>query len=842
LNAPVATYRVQVNQDFNFDKLKQIVPYLNQLGISHIYSSPIFQAKEGSSHGYDIVDPNQISNNLGGQAAFDSLMHEVSSYGLKWMQDIVPNHQSYSSENKMIYDLLKNGKRSEYYSYFDIDWNNPSKRLKNKILAPFLNEPYVQNLKKRRIFLTDNDGLKINYNNMTFPINKQVGTKTEQEIDLVNSDPSLLDKLLSKQFYALAYWMVAFKQINYRRFFDIIDLIGVQVEDLSVLENTHRLIFELANSGLISALRVDHIDGLYDPQQYLNRIRETLPEVFLLVEKVLTDKEQLPTSWPIQGSTGYDFLNVINNLFIQNGNERQIDSYYKGFSGNTQPFSDQLYDCKKLVIETYFLGDIKNLARLINCSLTKVDRKKITLQAMQQALVELIACFPVYRGYAKAGKLVYEPFIEALSQAINRNPHLTKELDSISNILQRSQTSPQALHAIMRLQQFTGAVMAKGLEDTTFYRYNMFISANEVGGNPERLGCSKAEFHDFILDRQNNWPFSLNATSSHDTKRGEDVRARLNVISEIPEEFEKSLVDWSKTNEGIKRRFNGKLAPNRNEEIYLYQMLLGAYPSTANEKPQFTNRIKMHMIKALREAKQNSNWLYPNKLYETAVECFIEQILSNDNFMEAFLPLQQKISFYGFFNSLSQVLLKMTCPGIPDFYQGTELWDLNMVDPDNRRPVNYIVRQQALNEIAKLGPSRAQILLESSCNEKAKLYLIYKILSLRRKTKQLFDEGKYTPLEVKGAHKDCVVAFMREKNDLTTVVIAPRFLTRVIEPNTAWRSADWADTLISLPRSKHSNFTNILTGQRINPQPDKLYIKEILGDFPVSLLFGGNQV
>lgn len=839
MNAPVATYRVQLNQDFNFDKLKQIVPYLNQLGISHIYSSPIFQAKEGSSHGYDIVDPNQISTNLGGQAAFDSLMHEVSSYGLKWMQDIVPNHQSYSPENKMIYDLLKNGPCSEYNSYFDIDWDHPSRRLKNKVLAPFLTEPYIQSLKKGYISLTEENNLEINHNKTTFPINKQVGTKTKQEIERIDSNLLLLKKLLSEQFYSLAYWKVALKQINYRRFFDIIDLIGVQVENPSVLENTHRLIFELANSGRFSALRVDHIDGLCDPEGYLNRIRETLPEVFLLVEKILTGKEQLPTSWPIQGSTGYDFLNVINNLFIQKGNERQINSFYKGFSGNTQPFSDQLYNCKRLIIENYFLGDIKNLVRLIY-SLTKVECEKITTQAMQQALVVLLACFPVYRGYVNFGKSAYEPFIEALRQARDKTPELTNELSAISNVLQRSQTSPKALHAIMRLQQFTGAVMAKGLEDTTFYRYNRFISANEVGGNPEKLGCSKAEFHNFILERQRSWPFSLNATSSHDTKRGEDTRARLNVISEIPEEFANSLVDWSKTNQVCKRRFNGKLAPDRNEEIYLYQMLLGAYPSTADEKPEFINRIKMHMIKALREAKQNSNWLSPNTFYETAVECFIEQILSNKDFMEAFLPLQQKIAFYGFFTSLSQVLLKMTCPGVPDFYQGTELWDLNMVDPDNRRPVNYLIRQQALNEIAKLEPSRAQSLLGSSCNVKAKLYLIYKILNLRQKSKQLFDEGTYMPLEVKGEHKDYVVAFMREKNDLTTVVIAPRFLTRVIEPNTAWRSADWADTAICLSSSKHSNFTNTLTGQKINS--DKIYIKEILGDFPVAVLFGGDQI
>jgi len=841
LNVPVATYRVQLNADFNFDNLKQIVPYLNQLGISHIYASPIFQAKKGSGHGYDIVDPNQISSDLGGQAAFESLMGEVSAYGLKWMQDIVPNHQSYSLENKMIYDLLQNGITSQYNAYFDVDWNHPSKKLKNKILAPFLTEPYIESMKKRRFCLKNEDGVKIKYLNMAFPVNKQASIRTREEIDRVNNDVTLLDKLLSEQYYSLVYWLLALKEINYRRFFDIIDLIGIRVENPSVLENTHRLVFKLTSSNQFSALRLDHIDGLYDPEQYLQKIRENLPDAFILVEKILMGNEQLPASWPIQGSTGYDFLNVTNKLFIQRGSEKQIDGFYQGFSGNYKEFSDLIYECKKLVINKYFLGDAKNLSRLINHSLAKVGYGKVSTQAMCQAVVELLACFQVYRGYVAAGKPIFEQFTKAINQAKNKKPDLIKELSLLSVLADKSGTSQQALHAIMRLQQFTGAIMAKGLEDTVFYRYNRFISANEVGGSPARLGCSKEEFHDFILERQRNWRFSLNATSSHDTKRGEDVRARLNVISEIPDEFARSLMKWAKINLDSKQRVNGKLSPNRNEEYYLYQTLIGSYPWIEEEKMDFAQRLKLHMIKALREAKENSDWINPNKQYESSVEAFIEHILKDQNFMERFLQLQRKVSFFGFLNSLSQVLIKMTCPGVPDFYQGTEFWDLNMVDPDNRRSVNYQIRQKALTEIKLLDTQETSSLCESPGNAKAKIYLIYKTLGFRQKTKPLFDEGAYIPIVIKGAHKDCIIAFMRKKNGLSAIVVATRFLTHVIAPDANWKRADWADTILIIPNSEPSNFNNLLTGKEIKTQNGRLFIKDILAGFPVALLFGVNR-
>ncbi len=838
MKVPVATYRVQLNKMFNFDSLKQLLPYLSQLGISHIYASPIFGSKKGSTHGYDIVDPNQISDELGGRAAFESLIYEVSGYGLEWMQDIVPNHQSYSLENKMIYDLMQKGPFSKFYDFFDVDWNNPASWLKSRILAPFLAEPYSDCLKKGLISLVDENGLKVRYNGITFPVNTSSNAAEVKRY----TDPAILKKFLSQQFYALAYWKIALKQINYRRFFDIIDLIGVCVENKDVFETTHRLIFELTSLGKFSTLRVDHIDGLYDPEEYLKRLRAKFPNRYMIVEKILSGNEQMQTSWPIQGTTGYEFINFLNNLFIKRDNEPQVDAFYKEFTGNTQTFSDLLYDCKKAVTKDYFLGDIENLARLINETLGQANYgKRFSDESLRKAVMELLACLPVYRTYNSPQKQDFKPFKLALILAKQKNEHLSEEWASFDYLLEQSQSSPEALHAIMRLQQFTGAVMAKGLEDTAFYRYSRFLSANEVGCNPARLGCSREEFHEFIGHRQRNWPFSLNATSTHDTKRGEDVRARLNVISEIPAMFEMGVMDWAKINAAKKKRINGKVAPGRSEEYYLYQTLLGTFPWELTEKPEFTDRLKLHMIKALREAKQNSNWLLPNLPYEQAVSTFAEDILNSEDFLQSFLPLQQKIAFYGFFNSLSQTLLKAACPGIPDFYQGTELWDLNLVDPDNRRPVNFQKRQEVLSKIAELVPSKAPSLLKSHSDGKAKLYAIYKALELRRKLKELFNEGTYLPLAVNGASKSNVVAFMRNKGSFSVIVVVPRFVSGLIKAQDAWASAKWADTSISLPQAAPSIWKDVFTDAPIRSEAGWLPVKDVLGAFPVALLLGGLQ-
>jgi len=406
LKAPLATYRVQLNRGFGFSDLKSVVPYLADLGVSHIYASPIFKARAGSTHGYDVVDPNVINEELGGKTAFEELINEASVYGLGWIQDIVPNHAAYSLENKRVVDIMQNGIQSRFSRFFDVDWNHPSHQLNGRILTPFLGKELADCLKQKELTLAfDKEGFKICYGDLEFPLNNSSIQELLQEDDLkgvvkqINYNPAALTSLLSKQFYALTYWRNAFKEINYRRFFDLLDLIGVQVEEPTVFEETHRLIFELLFNGKVSGLRVDHVDGLYNPEEYLQTLRSKNPEIYILIEKILLDNEDLPDSWPIQGSTGYDFVNQINGLFIKQTNEAAIDQIYKWFTDNTQAFGELLFECKNLVIETYFWGDINNLARLISQTMLKLGDNQFDPAKMPNAIATLIACFPVYRTY-----------------------------------------------------------------------------------------------------------------------------------------------------------------------------------------------------------------------------------------------------------------------------------------------------------------------------------------------------------------------------------------------------------------------------------------------------------
>jgi (1->4)-alpha-D-glucan 1-alpha-D-glucosylmutase len=756
LKPPTATYRVQLNSAFTFADLKAVLPYLRDLGVSHVYASPIFQAKTKSTHGYDIVNPNVINPELGGREGFLDLMREVQACGLGWLQDIVPNHAAYSLQNPWIRNMLSHGTHSHFSGYFDIDWNYPNHRLQGKLLVPFLTEPLAKTLEEGKIRLVHNEEYRITYGELAFPLSPQTQhrlgkTPIPQTLQEYNQNPKLLSSLLQTQPYLLTYWKTALRHLNYRRFFDIIDLIGVRMENPPAFEDTHRLVLELAKQGCFLGLRVDHIDGLYDPAAYLEALRRRLPDAYLVVEKILTGDEQLPPSWQVEGTTGYDFLNQVNGVFIQAKNEAAIDGFYRQFTGDTQPFSETVYASKKAVLEASFRGDIENLARLLSQTLHQLGyRKPLGQGALYAAVEEMLACFPVYRSYLDSQTPNAEPFTAVLKSAQEKQPQIVGAFSALTWLFQKSANSPPALHALMRLQQFTGAIMAKGFEDTALYRYGKFLSLNEVGGDPAQFGTSTKQFHAFNKLRQQHWPLTLNASSTHDTKRGEDMRARLNVLSEIPAEFTASVQRWAELSKSLKQKVDGEPAPDRAEEYFLYQTLLGAYPTNPTAQQQFPSRIAAYMVKALREAKRHSNWLNPNLPYETAVTAFTNGLLSNHDFLEVFLPLQQKVAFYGVYNSLSQTLLKITCPGIPDFYQGSELWDLALVDPDNRRPIDYTQRQTLLKEVTQIQPSKVPNLLKNSADGKIKLYLIQRALRCRRELHAVFEEGEYVPLAVRG--------------------------------------------------------------------------------------------
>lgn len=848
MNVPVATYRIQLNSAFDFEDLKKTLPYLSKLGVSHIYASPIFQAKKGSAHGYDVTDSNAISQELGGRAGFEDLRRQVTAFGLHWLQDIVPNHASYSLQNRQIYDLMEKGPRSKHSFFFDVDWNNPTAWLKGKILAPFLEAPFSECVKTGQLRLVFNRGFKINYRGLEFPLNTAASKKLlknasiTQVLENYNRNPERLANLLSNQFYALKHWKTALKRINYRRFFDITDLIGQRMEDPRVFEASHRLIFELAESGTFSALRIDHIDGLFNPQAYLEGLREKLPNTYLLVEKILTGDEQLPDEWPIEGTTGYEFLNRVNNLFVNQRNDAEFTSLYTNFTGYTQPFAELLYECKKTVVENYFLGEATNLTRLIERTLRGIGYgRRFSRVGLRGAVVELLACCPVYRSYLNERQGSDGFFRTALEEARRRVPNLSEELDAIAFLLDKRAGSPTALQALMRLQQFTGSVMAKGFEDTALYRYNRLLSLNEVGSNPVQFGISTAKFHEFNTSRQQKHPLTLNALSTHDTKRGEDARARLNVLSEIPDEFNRNLQKWTKQNTEMRIKVKGRFAPDKNEEYFLYQTLLGSYPWQLSEDEDYTSRVKAQMVKALREAKTHSNWLSPNLPYEKAVAEFTEKILQNQTFLEDFLPLQQKIANFGFFNTLAQTVLKITCPGVPDFYQGSELWDLNLVDPDNRRPVSFQKRRRLLWDIADLEPHKAETLLTDPSDGKAKLYVIHKSLMLRRRMKEFLEQATYLPIAAEGKRRGSVVSFAREKGGAFMVVVVPRFLTGALEANQPWRTLDWADTALRLPADAPTRWRNVFTDDTVHASIGQLGLGDVLRDFPVALLLGGER-
>ena len=837
MEVPAATYRVQLNREFGFEKLEGILPYLSRLGVSHIYSSPIMQASPGSTHCYDVTDPDRINDDLGGAEGFKSLSEAVSDYGMGWVQDIVPNHMAYSTGNKLISGLMKGGRGSDCNEFFDIEWDHPSGRFAGRVLAPFLQEDYRESLKRGELKLVYDDGFAVRYRGMDFPLMLDTYGRicgagdTQQALDRYNSDKKLLDELLRAQVYDLEHWRTAFEEINYRRFFDIVGMICLHAEKEAVFERMHRLIFKIVGDGPISGLRIDHIDGLHDPEEYLRRVRERIPGAYMVVEKILTGDEELPDTWPVQGTTGYDFIRAVNGLFVDGRNEAAFDALYREFAGAGQGYEDTIYACKKGVIRRQFAGEAKNLARMLSETLEE-DGRQYPVPNLVEAVVELLSSFPVYRDYVSSRNRDGShagAFEAALAEAKRRNNDLADEFSAIEGLLGHIQKSEKALRWIMRVQQYTGVVMAKGFEDTLFYVYNRFISLNEVGGAPGSFGMPEGGFHAFNGMRSSKWPLSMSPTATHDTKRGEDVRARLNVLSELPSEFKTRVERWRELNRQIKE--GG--APNGNEEYYIYQTMIGAFPCNTKDLGGFTARMRMHMVKALREAKINSSWLKPNERYEQAVSSFLTKMLAEgSDFLNDFRPFQKKIAFHGFFNSLSQTLLKITCPGIPDFYQGTELWDLSLVDPDNRRAVDFAERERLLGEVQS---AKAAELTNNLEDGRVKLYEINKGLTARSGRRELFERGDYIPLRVKGRFEYNVVAFCRKNGIDYSITVVPRFTTNLFSEGNPFSNL-WEDTRVCLPEGTPEELHEAFTGTDMHIANGEARVEDLMSGFPVALL------
>lgn len=988
---PVATYRLQFNRNFTFEDARQVVPYLDALGVSDLYASSYLAARPGSTHGYDIANHNALNPEIGTEEDYSPFVEALQARGMGQILDVIPNHMGIAAGcNPWWNDILENGPSSPYAEFFDIDWDPVKRQLANKVLLPILGDQYGRVLENQELWLEYADGaFSLRYHETRLPVAPRsatlilghrlealvatlgevdphlqeyqsiitaltnlppqnetapdrvrermrekevirrrlahlteaceaIRTSIEETVRIFNGkrgDPrsfDLLDRLLTDQAYRLAYWRVAAEEINYRRFFDINELAAIRMENPKVFRETHRLILRLLEEGKVTGLRLDHPDGLFDPPRYFHalqrerfaqivraRLRQGPPmaepdreaavaqasaqfdatcqvdpakrgcrPLYLLAEKILAKGERLPATWAIHGTTGYDFLNLVGGLFVDASNEKAMTAAYAAFTGQRTPFPDLAYESKQLILQVSMSSELNVLGHALD-RLAERNRysRDFTLNSLTHALREVIACFPVYRTYIDGQRpevaLQDRACVEvAVAFAKRRNPTTNVSVfDFVRDVLllRYPENADEAYREdqrafVQKFQQVTAPVTAKGVEDTASYRYNRLVSLNEVGGEPDRFGVSVEEFHTQCLARQERWPAGLSATSTHDTKRSEDVRARIHILSEIPREWRAAVGRWHRWNRRHAVEVDGRAAPDRNDEYLLYQTLVGAWPLPPLEpegRATFTARIQAYMLKAAKEAKVNTSWINPSEGYDGALRGFVARILDpgpGNRFLPDFTLFQGFAARLGMVNSLAQTLIKMTAPGVPDFYQGTEVWDFSLVDPDNRRPVDFAGRAALLaglreriaaGDLAEL----ARELVEHWADGQIKLYTIHRALTYRRGAPDLFRMGDYVPLQTGGQAAEHICAFARRREARITLTVVPRLTARLTDLGARLPLGGevWSDTCVALPQDfpegpYHNMFTGAEVGVSRKDGGVALAVGEVLAGFPVALL------
>ena len=972
---PLSTYRVQMHKDFTFEDGAAIAGYLKQLGIGDYYSSPIFEARPNSMHGYDVTRHDRFNPELGGAEGFERFSAQLKQQGLGLLLDIVPNHMGVGNDSIWWQDVLENGHASPYSEYFDIDWKPLKPAMRNKLLLPILGNQYGTELESKHIQVAVEDGRAlVHYYDHTMPIAPRTvrmifapptgsgtpmpeplaellgrledlpphETSNEElrearraqlaeilpqlrellrspamqpviqqavtEINGIEGDAHSFDRLhalLDAQPYRLASWRTSAEEINYRRFFDVNDLVGLRMENPAVFAETHCLIRSLIASHKVTGLRIDHCDGMFNPRQYFIRLqllylasqcagespqqetaangieRSILDPVrgydwshsqgtlYTVVEKILEPREYLPSEWPVRGTSGYDFVYLANGIFIQKANEKRFDAIYSQVLGHPADPDQIIYRSKLQVMQTALASEVYVLTNLLS-RVAASDRRArdFTDNILETVLRETIASFPVYRTYiddrgeytardvaflrsaiAKAKRL--NPDIDASAFDFLRDTLLLKNNAPIGH---KQKPDADILYFALKFQQLTGPVMAKGVEDTTFYVYTRFLSSNEVGGSARSFGISLETLHQSNEERLNHSPDSMLTTSTHDTKRSEDVRNRLNVLSELPQLWAASLRRWQRMNARFKRTLeDGRVAPDANEEYLLYQTILGAWPwqmDSANDRESFVERIRQYASKALSEAKVNLSWINPDPAYMEAVHAFITGILmpgprgKENPFVASFGSLLPQLRLFGAVNSLAQVVLKIASPGVPDFYQGTELWDLSLVDPDNRRPVAYDLRAGYLSALQAQAASDGLAavcadVLATLSDGRAKLWTMHRALALRRDEIAIFRRGEYLALEVSGQYQEHVIAFLRRdsSNGRGVLVVIPRFACTLMhgKPELPLGEA-WGKDQLRLKEHDGKTFRNIFTGKTVTVHEDQMGLSTVFADFPVAVL------
>ncbi len=869
---------MQLRPEFGFDDAAALAGYLADLGISHVYSSPYLQASPGSTHGYDVVDPHRVSADLGGPVAHQRFGATLGEHDLGQVLDIVPNHMAINGpENPWWWDVLENGPGSRYARFFDVDWDSDDPNFRATVLLPVLGDQYGRVLEAGQLRVQrDRASFVVAYGEQTFPVappsladllvaagreadsdelvvigeffarlppptrtdrdsvtrrhrgkevlklqlrrllldRPEIGTAVDEQLDALNHDVERLDALLGQQNYRLAYWRAARDDLDYRRFFDVTSLAGLRMEDEYVFDETHELVLEWLHDGTLDGLRVDHPDGLRDPARYFERLRAASARAWIVAEKILEPGEQLRSDWPVDGTTGYDFLNLVTRLFIDPAGEAPLTELYEELTGEQRPFREIAYEARQQVVRDVQASEAARLTEYL-LAVVRGHRRQRDYSRVQlrDTLRELLCVFPVYRTYVRAEAGAIEPIDEryiraAAAEALRRRPDLSEELlEFIVELLTLRVAGEREAEFVMRFQQLTGPVMAKGVEDTAFYRYNRLVALNEVGGDPGLFSASLDEFHAACADAQRHWPRRMLASTTHDTKRSEGVRARIALLAEIPDRWASEVRQWRQLN-APKR---SGAWPDANSEYLLYQTLVGAWPIDEQ-------RLWGYLEKAVREQKVNTSWTDANAEYEQALHNFAARCLADRQFVRRLEALLAELTPAWQLTSLAQTLLKLTCPGVPDIYQGTELWDLSLVDPDNRREVDFELRRDLLT---RARTATAQEALAGLDEGLTKLWLIQRTLRLRRRRPELFGpSGRYRPLRATGSRADHVVAFARGGE---AVVVVPRLIQRL--------GGRWGRTSLELPTGQ---WQNEFTGRR--QRGGRVQVAGLLSDFPVALL------
>jgi len=980
-NTPLATYRLQFHRGFRFTDATLLAPYLERLGVSHVYSSPYFNAAAGSTHGYDVIDHNSLNPEIGTSEEHEAFCAALRAQAIGQLLDFVPNHMGIDRGNAMWNDVLENGPASIYAKYFDIDWDPVGEKLKNKVLLPVLGEQYGTVLERGELKLAFAEGaFTLHYLDRSLPIapgqyatilghqievlQEQLGAadphlmevqsiltaidhlprqfETEQakliernrekevikrrlatlaanapgvgswidtKLKIFNGSPGdprsfdLLDSVLDRCSYRLADWRVAGEEINYRRFFDINSLAAIRVEDPEVFDSVHALVFRWISEGKVSGLRIDHPDGLFDPTAYFLNLQERYwverakkefekmqaptprwPEVetelrklfnaevaeqpdsplaralYVVVEKIQGGRERVPDAWAISGNTGYRFANVVGGLFVNRDAERAITEAYARFINHRYNYRELVYEKKKLIMSAPMASEVNVLARELDRT-SELNRhtRDFTLNSLRRALEEFIALFPVYRTYVDGWRPEVDQrdiqYIEwTIERAKERESGLSVTIFAfLRDILLRryppeldQRERQEMLRFAMKVQQVTGPVMAKALEDTVFYIYNRLISLNEVGGDPERFGTNQETFHLRNQERVERWPGSLSTTSTHDTKRSEDVRARISVISELPAEWRTLLRRSARLNQ--RHKTAGR--PDANDEYLFYQTVVGTWPMGDSMAPdefeRFRERIEQYMLKAIKEAKVNTSWVNPNPDYEAATAHFVHSALDvsrSARFLADVQRFKRRIELPGQINGLAQTLLKIASPGCADIYQGCELWDLSLVDPDNRRPVDFALRQRLLEALDRDADrdrlALSQELVADMTDGRAKLFVISQGLRFKRRHSVLFRSGEYVPLATSGPRSAHLVCFCRRLSDQVAVVIIPRLVAALIESGGI--ASNLRETFLLLPAElAGASLKDVFTGRTMRAEERNgavtISAGEALRDFPVALL------